>query len=44
MGKGTSRKIRGPELIIPDGAENDELNEDEQDSLFGRRRKAPPKR
>jgi U3 small nucleolar RNA-associated protein 11 len=44
MGKGASRKIRGPELIKPDGEEGDELNEDEQDALFGKRRKAPPKR
>jgi hypothetical protein len=43
MGKGASRKICGPELIKLDG-EDDELNEDEQDALFGKRRKAPPKR
>jgi hypothetical protein len=43
MGKGASRKIRGPELIKPDG-EDGELNEDEQDALFGKRRKAPQKR
>jgi U3 small nucleolar RNA-associated protein 11 len=43
MGKGASRKIRGPELIKLDG-EDDELNEDEQDALFGKRRKAPQKR
>lgn len=44
MGKGASRKIRGPELIRPDGEEDDELNEDEQDALFGKRRKIPSKR
>lgn len=44
MGKGASRKIRGAELIKPDGQPDDELNEDEQDALFGQRRKVKPKR
>jgi hypothetical protein len=43
MGKGASRKIRGAELIKPDGQPDDELNEDEQDALFGQR-KVKPKR
>ncbi|PVG01995.1 small-subunit processome [Serendipita vermifera] len=44
MGKGASRKIRGPELIQTDGQPDDELNEDEQDALFGKKRKIQPKR
>lgn len=44
MGKGASKKIRAAELIRPEGQEDDELNEDEQDALFGKRRKEPPKR
>ena len=44
MGKGASKKIRAAELIKPDGAEDDELTEDEQDALFGKRRKVQPKR
>jgi hypothetical protein len=44
MGKGASRKIKGPELIKTDSEPDDELNEDEQDALFGRKRKTQPKR
>lgn len=43
MGKGASRKLHGPELIKPDGQADDELDEDEQDALFGQRRKIKPK-
>lgn len=44
MGKGASRKLRGPELIKPEGGSDEELDEDEQDALFGKKVKVKPKR